>query len=159
MSQVLRKTQVPPSGPQSCRQGVQEGLILREAASCCKLESRILICSTGAAPCSTRAARESWSLGFHLQHVCCIRNRTLQLAARVLHQKSDTPTFCSTRAASEIGHSNSEIGHSNFLQLGSNFFAAHMLHQNIQDSNMAMIYLADGAPLTKSNWVTLRAGL
>ena len=48
-SQVLRKTQVPPSGPQSCRHGVQEGLILREAASCCKLESQISICSPGAA--------------------------------------------------------------------------------------------------------------
>ena len=87
--------------------------------------------------------------------MCCIRNRTLKLAARVLHQKLDTPTFCSTRAASEIGHSNSEIGHSNFLQLGSNFFAAHVLHQNIQDSNMAMIYLADGAPLPTSDIIIL----
>ena len=47
--QVLKKTQIPPSAPQSCSQGAQDGLILREAASCCKLESRISICSSGAA--------------------------------------------------------------------------------------------------------------
>ena len=35
--QVLRKTQVPPSGPQSCRHGVQEGLILLDTASCVKV--------------------------------------------------------------------------------------------------------------------------
>ena len=66
--QVLRKTQVPPSGPQSCRQGVQDGLILREAASCCKLESRILICSSGAALAARVLQGKSWRLGFHLQH-------------------------------------------------------------------------------------------
>ena len=33
------------------------------------------------------------------------------------------------------------------LNLRIQLFAAHMLHQNIRDSNMAMIYLADGAPL------------
>ena len=33
-AQVLKKTQVPPSGPQSCRLGVQEGLILLDTASC-----------------------------------------------------------------------------------------------------------------------------
>ena len=46
--QVLRKTQVPPSGPQSCSQGAQDGLILLDTASGVKLESRISICSTGA---------------------------------------------------------------------------------------------------------------
>ena len=75
----------------------------------------------------TQLAVSSWSLGFRYAAA------VLHLAAPVLHLAAPVLQKLASRILNEWSW---------FRDL-----AAHVLHQNIGDSNMAMIYSADGAPL------------